>query len=124
MDLQIIQKEAWFNTILFIALAPDEPDRNGDIIDEYEITKTAHEFMKNLQDKTVDIDHDNDDVVDDARYVESYIAPVNIELENWNTIPKWSWIVWIQFSDAIYKQFVDGDMVWISIDGEWYRADV
>lgn len=124
MDLQVIQKEASFLTILFVALAPDEADRNGDIISEEEITKTAHEFMINLQDKKVDIDHDNDDVVEDAIFVESYVAPAEITLDNDAVIPKWCWIVWIKFSQDVYDKFVDGDYVWISIDGEWYRLDV
>ena len=124
MDLQIIKKLSWFSTILFVALAPDEADRNGDIINEEEITKTAHEFMENLQDKKIDIDHDEDEEVEDAIFVESYVAPADIELDNEEVIPKWSWIVGIKFSEEIYKKFVDGDLIWISIDGTWYRLDV
>lgn len=125
-NLQIIKKEASFNTILFVALEPDKEDINGDIISVVEITKTAHEFMLNLQEKVVDIDHDNDNVVDgeDAKFVESYIAPVDIALENGEVIPAWSWIVWIKFTQEIFDAFVNGDFVGISIEWEWYRFDV
>lgn len=121
---RIIKTDDTFNTIMFVALVPDAEDSNGDIISEEEITSTAHEFMINLQDKSVDVDHDEDDVVEDAVFVESYITPIDIELENGETIPKWSWVVWIKFEDDIYEKFVDGDFVWISIGGEGYRVDV
>ena len=122
-QLQIISKEAWFNTILFVALAPDEVDRNWDLITETEITKTAYEFMQNLWEKVVDVDHNPDDVVETAKFVESYIAPVDIELENWNVIPKWAWIVWIQFDDETYKKYLEWEYVWISIYGTWFYED-
>jgi len=125
-NLQIIKKEASFNTILFVALEPDKEDINGDLISELEITKTAHEFMLNIQEKVVDIDHKAEDKVDDedAKFVESYIAPVDILLENGETIPAWSWIIWMKFTQVIFDAFVNGDFVWISIEWEWYRIDV
>jgi len=122
-QLQIISKETWFNTILFVALAPDEVDRNWDTITEEEITKTAYEFMQNLWDKTVDIDHNSDNVVETAKYVESYIAPIEIILPNWNIIPKWAWIVWIQFDEETYKKYLDWEYVWISIYWTWFYED-
>ena len=122
-QLQIISKETWFNTILFVALAPDEVDRNGDLITEEEITKTAYEFMENLWEKVVDIDHNAENVVETAKYVESFIAPVDIELMNWNIIPKWAWVVWIQFNEETYKKYLDWEYVWISIYWTWFYED-
>jgi len=122
-ELQIISKEAWFNTILFVALAPDEVDRNWDLITETEITKTAYEFMQNLHEKTVDIDHDSENVVETAQYVESYIAPIEIILENWNIIPKGAWIVWIKFDDETYQKYLEWEYVWISIYWTWFYEE-
>lgn len=118
-DLQIISKNEWLNTILFVALVPDEIDRNWDIISEFEITKTAHEFMANLQEKNIDIDHNPENTLDDFKFVESFISQNEIILENWNIIPKWSWIVWIKFEPEIYQKFVSWEYVWISIFWVW-----
>lgn len=73
---------------MFVALVPDEVDRNGDLISEFEITKTAYEFMQNLSNKVVDVNHNNEDIVDTAKFVESFITPTEIILENGNIIPK------------------------------------
>lgn len=118
-DLQIISKNEWLNTILFVALVPDEIDRNWDIISEFEITKTAHEFMTNLQEKNIDIDHNPENTLDDFKFVESFISQNEIILENWNIIPKWSWVVWIKFEPEIYQKFVSWEYVWISIFWVW-----
>lgn len=118
-DLQIISKNEWLNTILFVALVPDEIDRNWDIISEFEITKTAHEFMTNLQEKNIDIDHNPENTLDDFKFVESFISQNEIILENWNIIPKWSWVVWIKFEPEIYQKFVSWEYIWISIFWVW-----
>jgi hypothetical protein len=55
--MKIIKNNDNFNTILFAALVPNEVDRNGDIITEKEITKTAHEFMENILNKKVNVNH-------------------------------------------------------------------
>lgn len=119
LKMQIIKTDNKFNVVLFVALVPLEVDRNGDIITEEEITKTAHDFVRNLAKKAVNVDHqDNTDIVT-AEFVESFIAPVviNVGLE---TIPKGSWVVGIKFDDDTYKAIQDGDFVGISI--EWYGA--
>lgn len=119
LKMQIIKTDNGFNTVLFVALVPMEVDRNGDMITEEEITKTAHDFVRNLAKKAVNIDHqDNTDIVT-AEFVESFIAPVDIQV-GLETIPKWSWVVGIRFDDATYKAIQDGDFVGISI--EWYGA--
>lgn len=118
-NLQVISKSEKLNTILFVALAPDEIDRNWDVISEIEITKTAHEFMENLSEKNVDIDHNNLNQVENIKFVESFVAPVPILLENGNIIPKWAWVVWIKFEEEIYNKFLSWDFVWISIEWVW-----
>jgi hypothetical protein len=69
------------NTVSFVALEPDIVDYNGDIISVDEVIKTAHNFMLNLQDKVVNINHQKgtDLPKDEARFVESYILPVDID---------------------------------------------
>ena len=66
---------------------PFEIDRNGDIITDVEITKTAHDFVKNLGDKAVNVDHEEETDLETAEFVESFIAPVDIQV-GLETIPK------------------------------------
>lgn len=117
LKMQIIKTDNSFNTVLFVALVPFETDRNGDVITDIEITKTAHDFVRNLAKKKVNVDHESDTDIDDAEFVESFIAPVDIPV--WlETIPEWAWVVGIRFDDDTYKAIQDGDFVGISI--EWF----
>ena len=92
-QLVSIRKEAKFNIVTFVALVPDEEDFNGDIISSDEIQKTAIEFMQNIQNKDMNIDHDDDVTVDSFSFVESYIAPIDMEIDVSVIIPKGSWII-------------------------------
>ena len=115
-----IYKSAVKNVVIVPVLAPDEVDRNWDIIDETEITKTAYEFIKNLNSKTVNLDHEDWTDLNWAEYVESYIAPIDLNFWDWDLILKWTWLVWIYLPDEIYKQAIDWAFSWISM--EWYWA--
>jgi hypothetical protein len=76
-------EESGHNTVTFVVLEPDTVDYNGDTITADEIIKTAHEFMINLQDKTVNVDHEPGTEIDpeDAKFVESFILPMDLEFE-------------------------------------------
>lgn len=121
---QIIKKESSHYTITFVALVPDIQDRNGDIITKDEIINTAHEFMINLQDKEVNIDHTNDSIVDDVQFVESFITPVDIEVSKDEIIPEWSWLVAMKFTPEKFSEIESWDFIWISIEGRWQREEV
>jgi hypothetical protein len=81
--VRLIKSESKHNTILFVALVPDEEDRNGDIMDVDEITKTAHEFVMNLSKKKINIDHEENSDIEDEEYdyVESYIMPCDFTVD-------------------------------------------
>lgn len=117
LKMQIIKTDNSFNTVLFVALVPFEIDRNGDIITDVEITKTAHDFVRNLSEKAVNVDHEDETDLETAEFVESFIAPVDIQV-GLETIPKGSWVVGIKFDDDTYKAIIDWDFVGISI--EWF----
>ena len=116
MEFRNIKKIESQNTALFIALVPDEVDLNGDKISAEEIKKAAYEFMKNLQDKAVNIDHEEKTNIETAHFVESYLTLVDME-RNGDTIPQWTWIVGIQFDEDTFEKVQEGDFIWISI--EW-----
>ena len=121
--MQIIKTNNGFNTVLFVALVPMEVDRNGDIITEDEVTKTAHDFVRNLAKKKVNVDHQDGTDIVTAEFVESFIAPVAIQV--WlETIPKWSWVVGIKFDDETYEAVKNGEFVWVSIEGKGNREEI
>ena len=48
---------------------------------------TAHEFVRNLNKKAVNVDHQDNTEITSAEFVESFIAPVEIQV-GFETIPK------------------------------------
>ena len=120
---KICKTDSWHNTVTFVVLEPDVADRNWDIISEDEIINTAHEFMINLVDKKINIDHNDDEEIDqtDAQFVESFITPVSIPVDENNEIKKGSRLVAIKFSDELFKQIEDWEIVGISMQWEWRR---
>jgi len=117
---QIIKSDVVHNTVTYVVLVPDQTDRNGDIISADEIIKTAHEFMLNLNTKTVNINHEDWTDIPDCRFVESRIAPVDIEVDG-GIIPAWSRLVGIKMPDDLYAKALSGEITGISMEGEWIR---
>lgn len=95
---KIIKTDNSHQTATFVILEPNSVDFNEQIISEEKIIKTAHEFMENLTQKYVNINHTEDSKQDDVKYVESFISPVDLVLGD-ATIKKDSWLVAFKFSD-------------------------
>ena len=100
------------NTVLFIALVPDEMDWNWDVISAEEIKKAAYEFMLNLQNKKVNVNHEDNTEIDSAHFVESYLTLFDMDRWDDDVIPAWTWIVWIQFDDDTFNKIIDWEFVW------------
>ncbi len=123
--MRVIKANESHQTAIFVVLEPESIDRNGDIVSLDTITKAAHEFMINLSEKVVNLDHTKGDVTDmdkeEAAFVESYILPAKIDGEdedgNKYTIPAGSWMVGIKFSDELWKGLLAGDFTGISLEG-------
>lgn len=105
-------------TVTYVVLEPDVEDLNGDVIDKDEIIKTAHEFVINLSEKSINVDHEEgtEVAVDDARIVESYVTPVAIDTDA-GTISAGSWLVAIKFSPKMYEKVIAGEFVGVSLQG-------
>lgn len=121
--MRIIKKTNSHQTAVFVVLEPEMVDLNGDIVDIDVITEAAHEFMLNLSKKKVNFDHLKNTDTQEASFVESYILPSDI---NWvdqdgkpYTIPTGSWLIWIKFSDNLWKDLLDGKFTWISMEWSW-----
>jgi hypothetical protein len=72
--------------------------------------------MINITSKRVNVDHEPNTDIKTAQYVESYIAPVDIERPI-GTIPAGSWLVGIKFDPALYEQILGGEYVGVSLEG-------
>lgn len=120
---KILHKSTDHKTITFVILEPWVEDRNGDIINENEIIKTAHEFMSNLQKKNVNINHQANTDQDGVRFVESFVLPVDLQFGT-EVVKQWSWLVAFKFDDEdLYQKVIDGDIVWVSMEWYWFPPE-
>ena len=115
-----IFKSSQANVVITPVLVPDVKDRNWDVITSDEIQKTAYEFITNLEDKSVNVNHEDWTDIEKAKFVESYIAPIDMNLWGWEIIVKWTWVVWIYLPDEVYKQAMDWEFGSVSMEWTWY----
>lgn len=114
---RIIKTETSNQTATFVILEPGVMDLNGQEISEEEIIKTAHEFMINLTEKYVNVNHQEKTEQDDVVFVESYVSPVEMEISD-ERIKKGTWLVAFKFLSADKWQMVlDGDITGVSMEG-------
>jgi hypothetical protein len=113
---RIIKTETTNQTATFVILEPGVIDLNGQEISEEEIIKTAHEFVINLTDKYVNVDHTKNTAQDDVIFVESYVSPVDMEIST-ETIKKGTWLVAFKFLSADkWQMLLDGDITGVSME--------
>lgn len=92
-------------------LIPDEPDTDGDVVTAEQIENVAHKFVEEYA--NIDLMHSLNNV---GRLVESYILPVDLEVDEETIIPKGSWIMGVRVTDDDAWQAVkDGKLRGFSI---------
>lgn len=101
---------------LFIVLAPDEVDLHGDIYSAEEITKACDSFNRHCN--QANIQHLIQ--TEEAEIVESYIAPVDFNLDDGRTVTKGSWLqTWFlpetEAGEVLWKGIKDGTFTGLSI---------
>lgn len=109
-----------------VVAEPDAVDLQDDTWTADEIEKTAHAYAVNC--RVVGDAHRKDKsgnlVVAPADVVESYIAPVDFEVEG-EKVLKGSWVVVIKANDsALWQNILDGQYDGVSIGGTGYRTPV
>lgn len=109
--------------VVYPCYAPGEGDKEGDRMSAEEIAKAAHGFMEHSQ--GYDVNHRVFNIAkSDAQVVESYIAPVDMELPGANGvkhITKGSWVVATRFSPTFWGSVAKGDINAYSICGYGLR---
>ena len=108
-----------------VVLVPGQVDAQGDTISADEIEKAAHEYMvKSIQETPIDLQHVLDLPRDRAVPVESYIAPVDMEVGG-HQIIKGSWVMVTHVPDnEIWDQIKKGAIMSYSIRGWGKRTRV
>lgn len=92
-------------------LIPDEPDTDNDVVTAEKIESVAHKFVEEYG--NIDLMHSLNNV---GRLVESYILPVDLEVDEDTIVPKGSWVMGVRVTDDNAWQAVkDGKLGGFSI---------
>ncbi len=95
-----------------VVYEPDVEDSHNDFMTAAEIEKAAHGFLKDA--RNIDTQHDFESGVGEV--VESYIAPVEMEIGE-ETIAKGSWVLVTKASDEIWEAIQKGEYTGYSLAG-------
>ncbi len=103
-----------------VVLQPIIEDLQGDIVDEIEISKTAHAFMENCQ--NIGLQHNT--IVPQIKIWESYITPQELTFGK-EKVLKGSWILGVHvLDDKIWEDIKSGGLTGFSIHGEGNRTKI
>ena len=90
--------------------APNVPDSQGDFMLAHDIRKMAHNFVRSLKMRKVDVNHDNEPL--EASVVESFIAT-----EEDKIYLTGAWVVGIKIDDdEIFKKVEEGEINGFSME--------
>lgn len=99
---------------LGVVLEPDVVDAQGDTYSAKEIEKAAHAYMIDF--RNIGLQH-KAFVNDRVKLVESYLAPVDFEL-NGSTIKRGTWLIAVKvLDDELWRQMQSGELSGFSIAG-------
>ncbi len=88
-DLTVFKKDREKQIVYGILFEPDYVDAQGDFVSKEDIEEAAHNYL--LTSRTIKFSH-QEDISDQVSVVESYIAPVDFEM-NGMSIKEGTWIV-------------------------------
>jgi hypothetical protein len=111
----IVMKNAAKKIAYAAVLVPGEPDHDNEIVTAEKIEAAAHEWMADYQ--NVDLQHSLNNV---GRPVESYVLPVDLEVEAYGqkmSLPKGSWIMASKFEDDVWDRVEKGELTGFSVMG-------
>jgi Putative phage serine protease XkdF len=111
--VRVITKAADPKQIVYgVVYEPDTPDAHDDMMTAEEIEKAAHKFMKDF--RGIDEQHDFEGGA--GELLESYIAPVDMEVGG-ETIVKGSWVIVTKATDEIWEKIQKGEYTGYSMGG-------
>ena len=112
----IVMKDNTKKVAYAAVLVPGEKDSDGESVTAEKIEEAAHEWMKSY--RNVDLQHSLNNV---AVPVESYILPVDLEVEMAGVksiLPKGTWVLASKvFDENTWKRIEDGNLTGYSVMG-------
>ncbi|MBT2727846.1 terminase [Bacillus sp. ISL-75] len=95
-----------------VVYEPDVEDAHGDSMTIDEIEKSAHKFLKDF--RNIDTQHDFE--AGAGELVESYIAPVEMDIDG-EIITKGSWVIVTKATEEIWESIKKGEFTGYSMAG-------
>lgn len=95
-----------------VVYEPEVEDAHGDYMDAETIEKAAHSFMEDYQ----QIDKQHDFNTGAGKVVESYVAPVDMSIDE-TTITKGTWVLVTKASDELWDDIQKGEFTGYSLAG-------
>lgn len=121
-EIRIAKADNAKQIVYGLVYEPDAEDAHDDTMTAEEIEKAAHGFMERQNTYNIDKQHDLD--ADKGYVVESYIAPVDMELGD-QEIKKGSWVAGVKVTDAdTWEQIEKGEITGFSMWGVGKREKV
>ncbi|WP_142425078.1 XkdF-like putative serine protease domain-containing protein [Enterococcus casseliflavus] len=102
-----------------VVYEPNVEDVHGDYMDAETIEKAAHGFMADYQ----QIDKQHDFTTNAGKVVESYVAPVDMNIGD-TTITKGTWVLVTKATDEMWESIQKGDFTGYSLAGTAQVEDV
>lgn len=121
-DIRITKADKARQIVYGVVYEPDVEDAHEDTMTAEEIEKAAHGFMERQNTYNIDKQHDLD--ADKGYVVESYIAPVDMQLGD-QEIKKGSWVAGVKvLDDDTWEQIEKGEITGFSMFGAGKREEV
>ncbi len=95
-----------------VVYEPETEDAHGDYMDAETIEKAAHSFMEDYQ----QIDKQHDFTTSAGKVVESYVAPVEMIIND-TTITKGTWVLVTKATDEMWEDIQKGEFTGYSLAG-------
>ncbi|OJG23024.1 hypothetical protein RU95_GL003772 [Enterococcus avium] len=95
-----------------VVYEPETEDAHGDYMDAETIEKAAHSFMEDYQ----QIDKQHDFTTSAGKVVESYVAPVEMTIND-TTITKGTWVLVTKATDEMWEDIQKGEFTGYSLAG-------
>lgn len=112
-QVKIITKNSDEQQLVYgVVYEPDVEDAHGDSMTIDEIEKSAHKFLKDF--RNIDTQHDFE--AGAGELVESYIAPVEMDIDG-EIITKGSWVIVTKATDEIWESIKKGEFTGYSMAG-------
>ena len=118
-DFRIIKGDDEKQIVYGVVYEPDEVDTQGEFANADEIEKAAHQFLSDS--RNVDLQHNF--VPGAGTVVESYVAPVDFEIEGQN-IKKGAWVMATIADDEVWESIKKGEITGYSMAGTATKTTV